>query len=186
MVFFLAFVTIVSCGTTSAPVESGQNRIDGYPADSTNIEEAAVIDEPRGFDPASITEEQYASTREEVRRFIDGLNRIIRDGNYAAWRSSLTQEYIDEISSAENLARISETNIMKRRNIVLRTLNDYFTHVVVPARASERIQIDIIEIEFLSSNRVTAFTNRITNTGEEQREILYDLEEIDDAWKIIN
>ncbi|MCL2804485.1 MAG: hypothetical protein FWD26_00915 [Treponema sp.] len=138
------------------------------------------------FDPARVSQMHYASTREEVQQFINNLNQIIRNRNFNAWRDVLSQEYIDTYSSAENLHRISEQPLMKRTNTVLRNLNDYFTHVFVPSRNPDRIQINNIDIEFIRENRVRAFAIRVNNAGEEHREILYDLEKINNSWKIIN
>ena len=138
------------------------------------------------FDPTRVSQAQYASTRSEVQQFIDNLNQIISNRNFTAWRAALSQEYIDEVSSPENLNRISEIPIMKSNNIVLRNLNDYFTRVVVPSRASSRISVDNVDIRFLSENRVRAYINRTNPAGEEVEEILYDLEKIDNSWKIIH
>ena len=142
--------------------------------------------QPAAFDPTRVSEAHYASTRAEVQQFIERINLIIRNRNYTAWEASLTPAYIAEISSPENLARISDMPIMRRQNRTLNNLKDYFDHVVVPARASDRIQVNNIDIEFITENRVRAFTTRINSAGEEQREILYSLEKISDTWKITN
>ena len=81
---------------------------------------------------------------------------------------------------------MSEQPTLKKANITLRNLNDYFTRVFVPSRNPDRIQIDNVDIEFISEYRVRAFTTRVNNANEETREILYDLEKIDNQWKIIN
>jgi len=133
-----------------------------------------------------ISQAVYDSTREEVRHFIERLNQIIRTRDYTAWTRTLSQEYIDLYSSQQKLREISEEPLMKRAGIVLRNLNDYFTRVFIPARNPDRIQIDNIDIEFVTVNRVRAFTTRTNSAGEELREILYDLEKINNDWKIIN
>ncbi|MDR0322744.1 MAG: hypothetical protein LBI28_14715 [Treponema sp.] len=134
------------------------------------------------FNPGGISQEYYVSTREEVQRFIESLNIVIQRGDYSAWRRALSPEYFAEISSAENLRRISDQPGMKTRRIVLRTPEDYFTHVVVPSRANLRVD----DIEFISRNRVKAFTVTTNRAGDEQRLRLYDLEKIGNSWTIIN
>jgi hypothetical protein len=134
------------------------------------------------FDPRTVTQAQYASTMEEVRNFIDELNRIISNRNYNAWRAVLSQEYYDEISSPDHLRELSEQPAMKTRGIVLRTLQDYFIHVVVPSRANSRVD----DIEFIGQNRVKVFAISTNRAGEEQRLRLYDLEKINNSWRIIN
>jgi len=134
------------------------------------------------FDPKKVTQEQYQSTMAEVQRFIEEQNRIIKSKNFEEWKKALSAEYFAGISSAENLKRLSEQPGMKSRKIVLKTAQDYFINVVVPSRAD----LHVDEIEFISSNRVKAFTVTISKTGEEQRLRLYDLEKIGNSWIIIN
>jgi len=138
------------------------------------------------FDPTKVSQDHYTSTRDEVQQFIEKLNQIIRTRNYNAWRETLSQEYINLYSSSAKLKEISDEPTMKRANIVLRNLNDYFTRVFVPARNPDRVQIDSIDIEFVTTNRVRAFITRTNNAGDETREILYNLEKINNVWKIIN
>ena len=129
-----------------------------------------------------VTQEQYDSTMDEVRAFINELNRIIASRNYQAWRARLSPEYFALISSPEFLNEVSETPAMKTRRIVLRNAEEYFIHVVVPSRQNSRVD----DIEFEGRNRVKAFTVNTSRTGEEVRLRLYDLEKVNDSWIIIN
>jgi hypothetical protein len=141
-------------------------------------------DQQRGgtFDPSRISQQHYNTTREEVQRFIEELNLIIRNRDFNAWKGSLSPEYFLEISSPENLRRVSDLPAMRTRRIVLRTAEDFFQHVVVPSRADLRVD----DIEFISMNRVKAFTITTNRAGEEVRLRLYDLEKIGNTWTIIN
>jgi len=172
----LAIISTVSCG--SGPKPSQEPMVERPVNQQTEIR----TNQPDTFDPARITQAYYESTRNEVQQFIEGLNRIIRDKNYNAWRAALSPEYFAQISSAQSLREISELPAMKTRNIVLRNAQDYFTHVVVPSRANSRVD----DIEFISMNRVNAFTININSRGEEQRLRLYALEKINNTWTIIN
>jgi hypothetical protein len=134
------------------------------------------------FDPTTVTQEQYDSTMDEVRLFIEQLNQIIRSRNYDAWVEALLPEHFEELSSPENLQHFSESPAMRTRRITLTTAQDYFTHVVVPSRANSRVD----EIEFVGRDRVKVYTISISRTGEEQRLRLFDLEKIGNTWKIIN
>jgi hypothetical protein len=130
----------------------------------------------------SPTTAQYNTTLDEVRHFIADLNTIIANRNYNQWRAALSDEYFNQISSPEFLQQISEQPALKNQNIVLKTPQDYFTHVVVPSRANSHVE----DIEFIDTNRVKAYTVNTNRQGEEQRLLLYDLERIGDSWKIIN
>jgi len=134
------------------------------------------------FDPNSISHEYYETTKVEVQRFIEDLNRTIRGKNYNSWKSALSEEFFATISSPEYLRRINATDGMRTRNIVLRTPEDYFIHVVVPSRANSRVD----DIEFVSRNKVKAYTVTVNREGQPQRLRLYDLEKIENMWKIVS
>jgi len=162
----------VSCGsgakTSETPAEAGE---------SGSVEPASA-----GFDPDAVTKEHYDSTMTDVRNFIEGLNQLIKSRNYSEWKASLSPEYFAEISSPDNLKRISEQPAMKTRRLVLKAAEDYFIHVVVPSRAD----LHVDDIEFIGSNRVKVFSITTNNAGETVRLRLYDLEKTNNVWKIIN
>jgi PHD/YefM family antitoxin component YafN of YafNO toxin-antitoxin module len=166
----LLLILAVSCGSKPEAITS------------QDTQEMVLIQFEDTFNPETITHEEYLSTREDVQRFMEELNQIIRRRNYNGWRAALSTEYFENISSPENLQRLSELPAMRTRNIVLRTPEDYFRQVVVPSRANSRVD----DIEFISRNRVKAFTVRTNRDGAEERLLLYNLERIGDVWKIIN
>ena len=174
LVVILTAVLCFSCKTDPNKTENGAPV--EIPASNDNKTEVV------GFDPTRVSQAQYASTRDEVRSFIENLNQIIRSRNYEAWKASLSPEYFAEISSQKNLHELSSLPAMKSRRIVLRVPEDYFQYVVVPSRADLRVD----DIEFIGSNRVKAFTLTTNKAGEEVRLRLYDLEKIGNSWTIIN
>lgn len=126
-------------------------------------------------EPFEVTEETYERTFQEVEEVIGELNRIIQNRDFERWKSYLTEEYIERVSSPDNLATISESPILQRNNITLESLQDYFRWVVVPSRANARLD----DLEFLDDNTVHA----IMNVGGRPA-ILYRLEKVDGRWKI--
>jgi hypothetical protein len=170
----LVVIVVLSCG--SGP-EKQQQVITGGSSDNSNNPGKSET-----FDPKKISQEQYQSTIAEVQKFIEEQNKNIKNRNFEAWKKSLSPEYFAEISSAENLKQVSSLPGMKTRNIELKTAQDYFINVVVPSRADLHVE----EIEFISANRVKAFTVTTNKAGEVQRLRLYDLEKIDNTWTIIN
>lgn len=170
-----AFLLAVSCGTTPpAPA---------VPDPVVQTEPAAVPDTPQPrpaeelpFDPGAVTAEVKQSTIEDVRVFIDRLNFIIRSRDYASWLGNLTDEYVAHYSDREVLAEISLDPALKRYNIVLRSLGDYFNYVVFPSRQSSRVD----DIEFLDRNRIKVIW--VDPRGE--RLVLYNIEKIGDTWKV--
>jgi hypothetical protein len=179
MIFFIIPVLILAVSCLSTPQEVVQES-----APVSQVGPVRTTPPPAEvFNPRQVSQQEYDSTKEDVQRFIERLNRIISSRNYSSWRAVLSTEYFNEISSPENLRQISESPAMKTRKIVLRTAEDYFIHVVVPSRANSRVD----DIEFISQSRVKAFSvTKNTRTGEEQRLVLYDLERSGNSWIIIN
>jgi hypothetical protein len=141
-------------------------------------EEVIIVEDEAFFDPQSITEEVFNATKLDVQEYIGELNKIIRAKDYDSWVSNLGPEYFAHISSPAYLDQISDSVRLKALNIRVTTPQEYFSYVVVPSRANDRVD----DIEFVSQKRVKAFTV-IDRT---QRLRLYDLELIDNGWKIIN
>jgi len=167
--FFLAVIAVISCGSNPKNEEWQDFNAPANKSDET-------------FDVSGISEEYYRTTKEDVQHIIEGLNESIRKKDYEAWKAALSNEYFAGISSPENLVLMSEQPAMKTRKIVLKTAEDYFINVVVPSRANSRVD----DIEFVNRERVKAFTININKAGEEQKLRLYDLEKINNTWKIIN
>ena len=131
---------------------------------------------PAGDDaPFIVTEEVYVTTFEEVEKTIGILNEIIRDRNFELWKQYLTQTYIGEFSDPETLRARSQSPILQRNNIVLRSLEDYFDWVVAPSRANARLD----DLEFINDDTVIAIM-----VVQGQPVILYQLKNADGIWKI--
>ena len=172
------------------PAASAPQPVPPPPPDPQPVQSTPAVEEV--FDPATITEEKFAAAKADVQALIGDLNRIIKAKNYNAWISYLSASYLEEISSQSFLEEKTE-ELYKRDLIVatnlgrdpkrvskkiLKTPKDYFDNVVVPSRSNDRMD----DIAFVSENRVKAYT--MDNRG--QRLVLYDLEIIDNKWKIIN
>jgi hypothetical protein len=135
----------------------------------------------QAFDPHSISQEVFDSTKVDIKKFIENLNELIRSKNYKAWVSYLSDDYITERSSAEFLTGSSDMLMRSRdpsKRRKLNTLEDYFLYVVVPSRANDRVD----DIEFITQTRIKALT--IAPNGERLR--LYELENSQNTCKIIN
>jgi HD-GYP domain-containing protein (c-di-GMP phosphodiesterase class II) len=128
--------------------------------------------------PVDLTQESYEEILDEVKAFVDNLNLIIKDKNYYKWRSVLSKERLNEISSRDFLANASNNIALKSRGIVLREPRDYFDYVVVPSRANSRVD----KIEIIDNNRVKAF---YIDTRKDETVRLYELARMGDSWTII-
>jgi hypothetical protein len=133
----------------------------------------------------TVTQEMYDSTLAEVKTFVEHLNSLILRKNYDGWKGALSEEYYNYVSSSEFLANASESAMLRSRKVVLKTLNDYFTHVVVPSRSNSRVD----EIEFTDTNTVKVYymerRKSENNVFETRRLRLYELIKTGNTWKII-
>jgi len=163
---YLILLLAVSCGTDQKSIQT----------------EGEALISPQVGSTFTVSQAFYDATKDDVQHFIEELNQIIRSRNYNAWRATLSDDYFRVISSQANLQEWSNSSIMRQQRVVLRTAEDYFLYVVVPARQNSRVD----EIEFISANRVKAFTVSVNRAGEEEWLRLYDLEKTENTWKIIN
>ena len=135
-----------------------------------------VIEEPLPkAEEFVVTEEVYSKTFEEIEVFIRNLNKIIRNEDYDTWLRYLSEDYIERTGDPEYLKQQSEQPLLKKSNVHLSSLRDYFTYVVVPSRT----QAQLDEIEFIDESQIRAFA-MIRNT----KALLYLLVRENDDWKI--
>lgn len=137
------------------------------------VEETEPIEETE--ETFVVTEEIFTKAFEDIESLIKRLNIIIDNEDYDEWLQYLTVEYIDYYGASDTLKELSERPILKKYNIRLTSLNDYFKYVVVPSRA-DAILDDLV---FEDNNHVKAIM-----IIDDQRVILYQLENVDSNWKI--
>jgi len=172
LALFICFAGIISCVST----QPDQQQMEIATAPVAIAETTEVPPASEEFDPASVSVELKQTTFVDIRALISSLNSIIQAKDYDAWSQVLTDAYRERYSSAETLAQISDSPVLKRQGIVLHTLKDYFMYVVYPSRQHDRVD----DIEFMQATRIRA----ITVTAKGERLVLYNLEKIGDTWKI--
>jgi len=152
------------------------------------IEEAVFIEEPPVYYPEIFAEYfEYPEAPDESQilaglwEFVENLSTLIDNRDYDRWKSLLSDEYYARISSRQFLENFSNSPILRSRGITLRSTNDYFVHVVVPARANSRVD----EISFICENIVGVFFID-TSRPEPRRLRLYMLRKIGDNWRIVS
>jgi hypothetical protein len=121
------------------------------------------------------TEELKKRTFDEVQAVIDSLDTIIAAGDYARWLDFLTADYVGSRSSEAFLKDASSAAVLKKNNIELKTLGDYFQNVVVRSH----LHATLADITFVDATHVKAYT-RIQG----KLYILYYLVHEDGRWKI--
>ncbi len=128
-------------------------------------------------EPYVVTEKEYEETFSNIEILIQDLNQIIKSKNYDKWLTYLAKDYREYLSDPKTLKEISQEPVLKKYDITLRSLKDYFNYVVVPSRSNARLD----DLVFVDKNHVKAIM--IINN---KRIILYELKKIDGKWKIGN
>jgi len=166
----------------------------GKPAEPAEVKQeedkpaVVLVVKPDTQNSGGLENESYEEVFMEVKLFIERLNQIIQSKDYDRWKDALSKERFNEISSPEFLANVSNTEAMKKRRIVVNTVNDYFFNVVVPSRANSQVD----KIEILDNNRVRAFymsSRRIVSGDKTRTEtvplLVYELRKSGNSWAII-
>ncbi len=122
-----------------------------------------------------VTQSMYERTFEEIEELIVKLNSVIAKEQFERWKTYISQAYSEKYSSDETLNEYNQYPQLLENDIVLTSLEDYFKIVVVPSRS----QAVLKEIVFISENKVVAYSS-----FDGKRAKLYELENIDDMWKI--
>ena len=163
----------VACCRCSSPAPPVEQQIQEQPAPPVEPTEEEQTEEPA--EEFEVSEEVYTKTFDEIEEFIRNLNEIIRREDYDTWLTYLSEEYIERTGDPSYLKEQSAQPLLKKSNISLKSLRDYFDHVVVPSRFQARLD----EIEFVGENQVKAYA-MIRNT----KALLYLLVRENGMWKI--
>jgi hypothetical protein len=176
LIFFALIGALAMMSCAGSPEPAPLN--DGPDAEPVQFTEPALepSTEPAGFDPELVSVELKETTFADISVLIETLNTIIRRRDFGGWTGYLTEEYARHYSDPAVLAEMSQEPALKRYNVVLRSMQDFFNYVVYPSRQNMRVD----DIEFIDENKVRA----ITINSKEERLVLYNLEKIGDTWKI--
>ncbi len=177
---FLLLSCVTAPVSTVSDTEQQDNTVITEPETAT--EESANISEesaPVSTEPEEseykVTEEEYTRTFDTIEMVISELNSIIKAQDYDRWIRYLTTAYQEKYNDPETLKEISDQPILKKYNLKLRNLHDYFTYVVVSSRQNARLD----EIVFIDSTHIKALM-----MIDDVPYLLYLLENVDGEWKI--
>lgn len=112
---------------------------------------------------------------EMVGEFVDDVHERIANGDYEGWRERLTEDYVAHFSDEEVLETLSDSPVLRRNNVSLDGLRDYFEHVV---RAS-RTDVEVEEVEVRGSDTALAISE-----VDGEPVVLFNLIRDDRDWKI--
>jgi hypothetical protein len=179
ILLILLTLFLFSCKTLEVPVEEPKKPIEpvGVVAEvEPEKVEVVIIEEPETTkkEGIEVSEDLYNKTFDEIELLIKEITQLIRKKNFNGWKKFLSEKYIETLGSAEHLKEVSNSPGLKELD-ELKDLRDYFLRVVVPSRASARLD----EIIFKDEAHVIAYMNI-----EDNRTILFQFELIDGLWTI--
>ncbi|HEY9594360.1 MAG TPA: hypothetical protein VHE79_07780 [Spirochaetia bacterium] len=168
-----AALVLASCASQRNASETEQRPVPPPEQSPSRQPESDATTAPSAGFVAS--EELYRRTFDEVQAVIAALTSIIAAGDYEGWLSYLTVDYIDQTGSPEHLAAASNAGVLKKNGIVLHSLRDYFTEVVVRSHMTATLD----DITFVDATHVKAFAR-----VQGKPVILYYLVREDGRWKV--
>lgn len=177
-IFCILLLFVVMSCTTQAPIPT-----ETIPAEKEAAEvvppiqeEKEVADEEIVELPAkSLDEEELKEAEIDISALIEELNNLIAARDFSSWQKHLSFDYIAYYSDPDVLKEQSDSPLLVKNKIVLRTLEDYFNYIVVGSRQNVRLD----EIKAIDRNRINAYMI-ISGTPW----IIYELIRIDNVWKI--
>jgi hypothetical protein len=145
----LAAPLIVSC------VSNETEKVDGAKSEGSPEESPAPVGQTEESSESYIVSEDiYNETFSEIENLISKLDAAIREKNYEEWLRNLSEEYISFTSRPDFLQSASQSPLLQKSNITLKTLRDYFLSVVVPSHA----QATLTRLDFMDGTHVKAIT----------------------------
>lgn len=128
------------------------------------------------FEGVSITKKDKEIAKSEIEEVVKKLNDITAKKDYGRWRYWLSTEYKKEFSKPEVLNKASEGLPSNLKGKQLKSIEDFFYYVFVPARQNGRVD----DIEYLTPTKVRVFKIEPKRTL-----IFYNLEKIDNRWLLV-
>ncbi|MGI9256233.1 MAG: hypothetical protein ACR2PY_04805 [Salinispira sp.] len=179
----LLALLLCSCATAHQPSEIAPHAKIDLPAEksaqSAKSTSAAKIDlpaPPKKIDHPSekelfhVSGEIYNEVFHEVRRIIQELDDIIQGRQFSAWLEYLSDDYRMRYNDPETLEVISGSRRLRAENIILKNIEDFFTHVVVPSRVHYRLdklifisEVDVEAIMIVNNESIVAYQLHFTN-----------------------
>lgn len=173
----LLLFTAVSC-TTKVPVVTEtipEEKLVSEVVPQIQVETEVVEEEIVELPSQSLDEEELKEAEIDISALIGELNDLIAAKDFLSWQKYLSSDYIKYYSDPDVLKEQSNSPLLVKNKIVLRTLEDYFNYIVVGSRQNVRLD----EIKAIDRDRINAYMI-ISGTPW----IIYELIRIDNVWKI--
>ncbi len=179
---FTAFATlfaIIFSSCASKPVDtkkpSADEPADQEPVDVTSDDDLIVIQEDDDAtddeylrsianlgQEETVSKQEFTDDKNEILEIISELAVIIESQDTLAWLNYIDEESKEYYKNPKNLRKVQQR--LRDKRIELKTIEDYFKYVWIPARQNSHID----EIRYISKTHVNAVQVR-----EEQSDLVY-------------
>ena len=140
------------------------------PAEKT----AEDLEYERSIGNAGVSRNTFEDDKAAILRIINELSTVMKTLNYKAWVTYLDKDTIDYWSRPVNLRKAQARLPIK--GLQLKTLEDYFRYVFVPARNGR----EVTEIRYVSPTYVKA----VQVTKEDKDIVYYYFNKINGKWMV--
>lgn len=179
---FFFSLCVVSCKSTEQAEEKPSEKVE-EPAKvekpARNSEEDSEYRRSVGTEK-SISLDTFNADKAAIVKKIAELNVIMAKRDYNSWLKYIDPESQKYWSSPANLAKASEKLPKKMKGLKLRTLQDYFIYVFIPARNGRKID----EIRYSSADSIRAVQVSKNEDGTNNIVVYYNFVRQDGDWKV--
>ena len=176
---FAALFAIIFSSCASKPVDKEKPAVveptEQEPVDVTSDDELIIIQEEEDAtddeylrsianlgEEEAVSKQEFTDDKNEILELISELAVIMESQDTVEWLNYIDEESKEYYKNPKNLRKVQQR--LRDKRIELRTIEDYFKYVWVPARQNSHID----EIRYLSKNHVNAVQVR-----EEQGDLVY-------------
>ena len=176
---FAALFAIIFSSCASKPVDTKKPAVDEpadqEPVDVTSDDDLIVIQEDDDAtddeylrsianlgQEETVSRQEFTDDKNEILEIISELAVIIESQDTLAWLNYIDEESKEYYKNPKNLRKVQQR--LRDKRIELKTIEDYFKYVWIPARQNSHID----EIRYISKTHVNAVQVR-----EEQSDLVY-------------
>ena len=123
---------------------------------------------------SDVSYEEFQADKKIILQKIEELSVIMADYNYSEWVKYIDGNSISYWSNQSNLIKASKRLPVK--GLRLRTLQDYFKYVFVPARKNHEVE----EIRYIDKGKIKA-----VQVKDETDVVYYNFQKINGEWTVV-
>ncbi len=161
-----------------APVQNqkpAEEKVEKEEEPKEDVQPPSQIDDEyaRSVGNVAVTKDRFVEDKAEILGIIEKLSTVMKEKNYGAWMNLLDEESISYWKKKQNLKKAQARLPIK--GIQLRTMEDYFKYIFIPARQNRTIT----EIRYISDKYVKAIEMK-----ESVDYVYYYFNKVDGKWML--